>query len=256
MANEFWLSEASWAVIEPLIPMNRRGVKPSNNYRIISGIVHVLRRGCRWRDCPEVFGPPTTIYNRFNRWSQAGIWQSLWDRLIQFDAAKVQSIDSTSSKAHRCAAGGEGGEARQDIGRSRGGRTTKVHAVVDARGRMIAFDLTPGQRGDIRPAKAVLEPLPPPDFLLADTAYDGDQFRNFLAKRGTTPVIRPNPTRKNIPRVRQRSIQSPQRRRTGLLPDQGLAPGRNPLRQTRQEFPCCRHLSRHLHLVDLIESGT
>jgi transposase len=199
MANEFWLSEASWAVIEPLIPMNRRGVKPSNNYRIISGIVHVLRCGCRWRDCPEVFGPPTTIYNRFNRWSQAGIWQSLWDRLIQFDAAKVQSIDSTSSKADRCAAGGDGGEARPDIGRSRGGRTTKVHAVVDARGRMIAFDLTPGQRGDIRPAKAVLEPLPPPDFLLADTAYDGDQFRNFLAKRGTTPVIRPNPTRKNIP---------------------------------------------------------
>jgi transposase len=179
--------------------MNRRGVKPGNNFEVISGIVHVLRTGCRWRDCPEVFGPHTTVYNRFNRWSKAGIWLSMWERLIQLDAAEVQSIDSTTSKAHRCAAGGEGGEATQDIGRSRGGRTTKVHAVVDARGRIIAFDLTPGQRGDIRPAKAVPEPLPPPDFLLADTACDADAFRDFLSGRGTAPVIRPNPTRKNVP---------------------------------------------------------
>jgi transposase len=199
MANEFWLSDEAWAAIEPLIPMCRRGVKPGNNRKVISGVVHVLRTGCRWRDCPEVFGPHTTIYNRFNRWSRDGIWQSMWERLIQLNATKVQCIDSTSSKAHRCAAGGEGGEATQDIGRSRGGRTTKMHAVVDARGRMIAFDLTPGQRGDILPAKAVLEPLPAPAFLLADTAYDGDKFRDFLSKRGTTPVIRPNPTRKNVP---------------------------------------------------------
>jgi len=199
MANEFWLSEGSWTVIEPTIPMHRRGVRPGNNYKVISGIVHVLRSGCRWRDCPEIFRPHTTIYNRFNRWSRDGIWQSMWERLIQLDAAKIQCIDSTSSKAHRCAAGGEGGEATQDIGRSRGGRTTKLHAVVDAHGRMIVFDLTPGQRGDIRPAKAVLEPLPAPGFLLADTAYDGDEFHAFLAKRGTTPVIRPNPTRKNVP---------------------------------------------------------
>jgi transposase len=199
MANEFWLSEGSRAVIEPGIPMHRRGVELGNNYKVISGIVHVLRSGCRWWDCPEVFGSHATIYNRFNRWSRDGIWQSIWERLIRLDAAMVQCIDSTSSKAHRCAAGGEGGEATQDIGRSRGGRTTKVHAVVDARGCMIAFDLTPGQRGDIRPAQAVLEPLPAPAFLLADTAYDGDKFRDFLSKRGTAPVIRPNPTRKNVP---------------------------------------------------------
>lgn len=199
MANEYWLGERAWAAIEPLIPMHRRGVKPSNNYKVISGIIHVLKYGCRWRDCPEVYGPHTTIYNRFNRWAQAGIWQSMWEQLVQLDAASVQSIDSTSSKAHRCAAGGEGGEATQDIGRSRGGRTTKVHAVVDALGRMIAFELTPGQRGDIRPAAALLEPLPAPAFLLADTAYDSDGFRQFLTKRGTKPVIRPNPTRKNVP---------------------------------------------------------
>ena len=61
MVNEFWLSEACWAVIEALIPMDRRGVKPGNNFAVISGIIHVLRTGCRWRDCPAIFGPHTTV---------------------------------------------------------------------------------------------------------------------------------------------------------------------------------------------------
>jgi transposase len=53
MANEYWLADAEWAAIEPLIPLNRRGVKPGNNRRVISGILHVLKFGCRWRDCPS-----------------------------------------------------------------------------------------------------------------------------------------------------------------------------------------------------------
>ena len=57
----------------------------------------------------------------------------------------TQSIDSTASKAHRCAAGGKGGAQEQAIGRSRGGRTTKIHAVADAAGRLIALDLSPGR---------------------------------------------------------------------------------------------------------------
>jgi transposase len=44
-----------------------------------------------------------------------------------------------------------------------------------------------------------LEPLPAPDYLLADTAYDSDEFRTFLSQRGALPAIRPNPTRKNVP---------------------------------------------------------
>jgi transposase len=51
VANEFWLSDRQWAVLEPLLPMHRRGVKPKRNREVISGIVHVLKVGCRWRDC-------------------------------------------------------------------------------------------------------------------------------------------------------------------------------------------------------------
>src|ERR1700733_15240432 len=77
VANEYWLSDQQWVAIEPLIPLKRRGVKPGRNRQVISGVLHVLKFGCRWRDCPEVYGPHTTIYNRFNRWSIAGIWASM-----------------------------------------------------------------------------------------------------------------------------------------------------------------------------------
>jgi transposase len=116
MANEFWMSDWQWAVLEPLVPMNRRGVKPKRNREVISGIVHVLKVGCRWRDCPEVYGPHTTIYNRFNRWSKAGIWRTMLEALVDPGSSESQSIDSTTSKAHRCAAGGKGGRKSRRSG--------------------------------------------------------------------------------------------------------------------------------------------
>jgi transposase len=84
----------------------------------------------------------------------------------------------------------------QAIGRSRGGRTTKIHAVVDGLGRPLAFEVTPGQLGDVRAATALIGPLPPALFLAADTAYDSDGLRRLLAERGPVPVIPNNPTRK------------------------------------------------------------
>jgi transposase len=90
------------------------------------------------------------------------------------------------------------GAQEQAIGRSRGGRTTKIHAVVDGDGRIIAFELTGGNRHDIKPAAGLLEPLPPAKSLLGDAAYDSDAFRAFLTGRSTTPVIKQNPTRKHF----------------------------------------------------------
>ena len=64
---------------------------------------------------------------------------------------------------------------------------------------MIGFDIGPGQTHDSKPAAALLERLPAAIHLLADTAYDGDAFRQFLINRSSLPVIKPNPTRKSIP---------------------------------------------------------
>lgn len=134
MANEYWLSDKAWAAIEPLIPMNRCGVKPRNNRTVISGILHVLKFGCRWRDCPEIYGPHTTIYNRFNRWSKAGIWQGMLDQLVRLDAATLQCIDSTTSKAHRCSAGGKGGPRPRRSGAAEAGAPPRSTPWLTASG--------------------------------------------------------------------------------------------------------------------------
>ena len=108
--NLFWLSDEQWARIEPHLPTDVRGVERADDRRVISGIVHVLKCGCRWCDCPEAYGPPTTIYNRFVRWARRGIWENLFRELARNGrSADTQMIDSTHVKAHRSAAGGKGG---------------------------------------------------------------------------------------------------------------------------------------------------
>ena len=81
----------------------------------------------------------------------------------------------------------------QAIGRSRGGLTTKIHAIVDAAGKAVALSLTPGQRADITEAELLLDEADPEVFI-ADKAYDAGPLIEKLEERGITPVI---PSKKN-----------------------------------------------------------
>jgi transposase len=70
----------------------------------------MLQSGARWRDCPTAYGPYTTIYNRFNRWSKQGLWFEIFRTLTGSSGViGTASIDSTHIKAHRSAGGGKGG---------------------------------------------------------------------------------------------------------------------------------------------------
>lgn len=110
MADEFWLNDRQWATIEPLLPQNQPGARRVDDRRVISGIIHALKSGCRWRDCPAVFGPYTTVYNRWNRWSRRKVWRNLFEALRCLSPDDdFQAIDSTTAKAYRAAAGGKGG---------------------------------------------------------------------------------------------------------------------------------------------------
>lgn len=113
MAGEYWLTDAAFAAIEPLLPTVYSGARRKDDRRIISGIIHVQRSGCRWQDCPAIYGPSTTVYNRFNRWSQRGLWQGILAALIETVPNDTRSIDSTSIKVQRSAAGGKGGPKRK-----------------------------------------------------------------------------------------------------------------------------------------------
>lgn len=81
------------------------------------------------------------------------------------------------------------GEWQEAIGRSRGGRTCKIHCLADNRGRPVAFTLTPGNIADISVAIPLLEAARPARRLLADKAYDADSLRNWLKQRRIKAVI-------------------------------------------------------------------
>ncbi len=110
MADLFWFSDEQWSRIEPLLPTNTRGMPRVDDRRVLSGIVHVLKSGCRWSDCPEAYGPCKTIYNRFVRWAKRGIWEDIFATLAGAGGIPdTLMIDSTIVKAHRCSCGAKGG---------------------------------------------------------------------------------------------------------------------------------------------------
>ena len=117
MARLFWLSDEAWAAIDPHLPRGKPGKPRVDDRRVISGILHVLKTGCRWRDVPPEYGPATTIYNRYNRWSRRGLWQRLFEQVAASGKVPAELlIDSSHVKAHRSAAGAKGGNGRKRSG--------------------------------------------------------------------------------------------------------------------------------------------
>jgi transposase len=132
----FWLSDEAWMAIEPHLPKNQPDARRVDDRRVISGILHVLKVGCRWCDCPTDYGPSTTVYNRFNRRSHRGFWLKLLDALVDAGVVtKNTAIDGTYVKAQRAAFGGKGGgwrrrsAARVAAGRPRSTRSPTSWAV-------------------------------------------------------------------------------------------------------------------------------
>jgi transposase len=127
------LSDYEWTAIKPMLPNKPRGIRRVNDRRVLNGIFWVLRSGAPWRDLPETYDPRTTCYNRFVRWRRAGVWDQIMDALAAGHDAAVQMIDTSVVRVHQhgaCIADNN----HQDMGRSRGGLTSKIHAVVDTNG--------------------------------------------------------------------------------------------------------------------------
>ena len=121
-------------MIEPHLPRNQPGARRVDDRRVISGILHVLKVGCRWCDCPAEYGPSTTVYNRFNRWSRRGFWLKLLDALVDTGAVtKSTAIDSTYIKAQRSAFGGKGGRGhRRSADRVAGRPPRSTHSLTSS----------------------------------------------------------------------------------------------------------------------------
>ena len=101
-------------MLEPHLPRGKPGKPRVDDRTVISGILHVLKTG--WRDVPSAYGPPTTIYNRHNRWSQRRVWQRIFEKMAAAGPVPAElSIDSSHVKAHRSAGGSTRGSSRRRL---------------------------------------------------------------------------------------------------------------------------------------------
>jgi transposase len=209
------LSDAQWAVLEPLLPptpvRGRPRIYPLR--ALIDGVRHRTRVGCPWRDVPERYGPWWRLYDLFATWQVLGIWERIESALLAAAEAADKlswqvSVDSTTCRAHVHAAGARrdsadrvaGEPGHHALGRSRGGFTTKTHLACDQHRGVLSFHLTPGQAGDSPAMTTVLEgirvPRPGggrartrPDRVLGDKAYSSRANRDYLARRGIRATI-------------------------------------------------------------------
>ena len=111
------LTDEEWEVIGPLLPSERgRWARPSqDNRRFLNGMLHVLRVGCPWRDMHERYGKWNSVYVRFRRWAEQGVWDAMLQTLVDLGLTDdwQHMIDSTSVRGHSQAAGARGGLIRR-----------------------------------------------------------------------------------------------------------------------------------------------
>nr|WP_107093608.1 IS5 family transposase [Streptomyces sp. XY332] len=214
------LTDAQWAVLEPLLPRGKKSGRPPiwTRRQLIDGVRWRTRTGTPWRDVPERYGPWGRVYDLFRRWQRDGTWQRLFTELQARADAKGLitwdlNVDSTVCRAHQHAAGARKGDLQKEspggiatepddhgLGRSRGGLTTKLHLATEQGQKPMSVVVTAGQRGDSPQFEPVLEkvrvprigpgrPRTRPDRVRADKAYASRKNRAYLRRRGIRCTI-------------------------------------------------------------------
>ncbi|MCY0150846.1 IS5 family transposase [Hoeflea sp. G2-23] len=190
------LRDEQWERISPYIigDDRTRGSSGRDNRMFVEAVLWIVRTGSPWRDLPDVFGDWNSVFRRFSRWSQKGIWWRIFAVMSDDPDFEYLIVDSIIIRAHQHAAGAKKGAGDQALGRSRGGLSTKIHMAVRGLGCPVHFTLTAGQWGDAPQAELLIKGLPA-DVVMADTAYDSDRLRNLIAEKGAIAVIPNNPSR-------------------------------------------------------------
>ena len=188
------IRDDQWDRIKDMLPgrAGHVGVTARNNRLFVDAVLYRYRTGIPWRDLPEKYGDFRNVHRRFSRWAKKGIWAKLLSVLTQEADTEYVMIDSTVVRAHQHSAGAIGRDPNQQaIGRSRGGLSTKIHALTDALGNPTRFLLTPGQAHDLAGSDVLLTDLSA-GAMIADKAYDADdRVVQPLKQAGIGPSFRP-----------------------------------------------------------------
>lgn len=147
-------------------------------HEVLSGIVYWLRSAPAWRDLPHCYGAWQTVYSYWRLLNADGIISRIHAKVAK-PKGRLRLIDATFLKVHQHAANGRGTPEEQGIGRSKGGPTTKLHALVDEYGTLVAVVLTPGNVNDCTAAPLLLDGVAYKR-ILADKAYDTDYLRQLI----------------------------------------------------------------------------
>src|SRR4051812_34685959 len=189
------IKDADWERIKHLLPgpPGQHGKVAKNHRLVIDAILWISKTGAPWRDLPEDFGNWNGAWRRFDRGAKKGVWRRVFEVLQDPDLEWV-ILDSTVIRAHPHAAGakkkgnGSGGQADQDLGRSRGGLTTKIHGAISGLGLPAKLLLMPGQAADVSQGEELLEGSRPA-VVIADKAFDSKALVDAIEVRGAQAVI-------------------------------------------------------------------
>lgn len=190
------ISDAQWAALHARWPQRRGPPAKRGDRAFVNAVVWIAKTGAPWRDVPRRYGKWKTVYNRFRNWAAREGWLQVFIDCAALSDNEVGGIlDASIVRAHQDAAGGRGGVARNALGRSRGGFSTKIHAVVDLDGKPLGLRVTPGQQHEATIAEELLDYVPG-TACLADGGYDADRILAAAIQRGLRPVIPPSAGRK------------------------------------------------------------
>src|SRR5271156_968710 len=196
--RRYGLRDDQWDRIRDILPGREGhvGGTAADNRLFVEAVLFRFRAGIPWRDLPERFGDWKIVYQRFNRWAKSGVFERVFRLLASDHDNEYMMIDAPIPPAKRRRPKKDGAQA---IGRSRGGLTTKIHALVDALGNPVEVMLSAGQDHDLTCAEPLIEAVSP-GALIADKAFDADTFIATLDDRAIAPVI-PSKSNRKTPRA-------------------------------------------------------
>jgi transposase len=199
------MTEDDWAITLQVFAaaQSRRGQSGRNDRKFLEALHFFTVHNLTWRALPATFGPWNSIWKRFWRLSQTGVFEAFFQLLAETSktAHLVQMLDSTVVRAHVSAAGAKGGQKNQALGRSRGGFSSKIHLKTDFDGLPIGFHLTGGEVSDSTQLATSLDIGPDitPRAVMTDKGYDAKSNRAACRERGIIPVIPHRSNTKNKP---------------------------------------------------------
>ena len=148
--KRYEITKEQWERVKELLPAARRGkrVRPrKDDRRMLNGMLWIVRSGAQWRGLPEAYGPWQSVYARFAKWRDDGTLVAIFHASSADADMENLSLDSTCIKVHESANGG-GKRADKAVGRTRGGSSTKLHAIVDGLGDPVGSMLSAGNDHD------------------------------------------------------------------------------------------------------------